>query len=165
LYKFRGIITALLGVLLLCLPPTQFGLAGYVGIPVFAVAFFLRVWARMHIGEHTRGKELSCPELAQTGPYKHIRHPLYVSNFMAGAAFAFFHAGFSFGALGFCVVYGGFLVILAFKENKFFISCPKSHTQHCKRSVVKSIINDRYTWIWQAVMLVVIFLLKTQEIR
>ena len=165
MYKFRGIITALLGVLLLCLPPARFGCAVYAGIPIFAAAFFLRVCARMHIGEHTREKKLSCPSLAQTGPYRYIRHPLYLSNFMAGAAFALFHAGFSFGALGFCTVYGVFLAALAHKENKFFISCPTSNTVHIKQSVVKSIINDRYTWIWQAVVLVIIFLLKIEGVN
>jgi protein-S-isoprenylcysteine O-methyltransferase Ste14 len=73
----------------------------------------------MHIGEHTRGSELVCPEIVSTGPYKHIKHPLYLSNFMAGAAFALFHAGFSAAALGFCSIYGFFMAILAKNENRF----------------------------------------------
>ena len=115
-YRHRGIITAFLGVLLLVSPPAPFA---FWWVPLLAAAFFLRFWARKHIGEHSRGSEIACPEIVKTGPYKYIKHPLYISNFMAGAAFALFHSGFSFVTLGFCIVYGGFLGVLAYNENVF----------------------------------------------
>jgi len=156
MYKYRGLLTALLCAGLLLLPSVPFGFAGYIGILLFVLAFFLRVWARMHIGEHTRGSELACPEIVKTGPYKYIKHPLYISNFMAGTALAFLHAGFSFWVLGFCAIYGIFLLALAINENKFLHSKGNSALPSSKQSIIKSIINDRYTWIWQGVLLVLI---------
>ncbi|MCL2100830.1 MAG: hypothetical protein FWH22_03870 [Fibromonadales bacterium] len=159
IYKHRGLLTALLGVLLLLLPPAPFE---FIGIPFFIAATFLRVWARMHIGEHSRGAELACPEIAQSGPYKYAKHPLYISNFIAGTSLAIFHAGFSLGTLIFCLVYGIFLSFLARKENLFLKSSPKSpisNPQYPQSSVIKAIINDRFTWLWQVVMLVLIIVI------
>jgi len=155
------LFAALLAALLLLLPPAPFELAGYVGILFLAGAVFLRIWARMHIGEHSRADELACPKIVKAGPYRYIKHPLYLSNFMVGMAFAFFHAGFSLPALGFCAIYGCFLTFLAYSENKFLISCPMSPIPCPKKSIIKSIINDRYTWFWQIAMLIFIFLRKT----
>ena len=153
MYKHRGIITALLGVLLLLLPPASFE---YIGILFLIAAIFLRIWARMHIGEHSRGSELACPEIVKTGPYKYINHPLYLSNFMAGAAFALFHTGFSPETLIFCAVYAIFLIYLAKRETIFLKSCPISRVQYPKQLFIK----DQATWLWQIIMLLLIALRK-----
>jgi protein-S-isoprenylcysteine O-methyltransferase Ste14 len=162
LYKHRGIITAFFGLLLLLLPPVPFGQNIYVGIPIFLAAFSLRIWARLHIGEHSRGNELVCNEVVKTGPYRYIKHPLYLSNFIAGTAFALFHAGFSLATFGFCTIYGIFLAILAINENRFLkqalpqISRSTPHVSSLKRTA----INDIPTWLWQIAMLGFIFLRK-----
>ncbi|MCL2284436.1 MAG: hypothetical protein FWC26_14060 [Fibromonadales bacterium] len=153
LYKNRGIITAFLGVLLLVFPPSPFEC---IGIPFLIAAVFLRIWARMHIGEHSRGSELACPEIVKTGPYKYINHPLYLSNFMAGGALALFHTGFSKETLAFCAIYAIFLTYLAKKENTFLKSCPMSHVPCPKPSFIK----DYPTWLWQIAMLILIVLRK-----
>ncbi|MDR3000210.1 MAG: hypothetical protein LBU89_03005 [Fibromonadaceae bacterium] len=156
LYSYRGLLTALLGVLLLFLPVAPFEFAG---IAFFAAATFLRIWARRHIGEHSRGAELACPKIVQSGPYKYTRHPLYISNFMAGVAFALFHSGFSLGTLIFCSIYGVFLALLARQENIFLESCPNK-SQVSSLPIIKSIKNDRYTWLWQFLMLALIYCRK-----
>jgi len=153
LYKYRGIITAFLGLLLLLLPPAPFE---PIGIPIFLAAFFLRIWARRHIGEHSRGSELVCDEIVKTGPYRYIKHPLYLSNFMAGMAFAIFHAGFSWATFGFCAIYSIFLVILAINENRFL----KTAEPQISYTPKKSVIKDLPTWLWQVVLLWLIFLRK-----
>jgi len=153
LYKCRGIITAFLGLLLLLLPPAPFE---PIGVPIFLAALFLRVWARQHIGEHSRGSELACDEIVKTGPYRYIKHPLYLSNFMAGVAFAIFHVGFSLATWGFCAVYGVFLVILAVNENRFLKSVKPQVSQPPKKYAIK----DLPTWIWQVVLLGLVFLRK-----
>ena len=161
MYRYRGIITAFFGLLLLLLPPAPFEPGCYAGIPIFLVAFFLRIWARLHIGEHSRGYELVCDEIVKTGPYRYIKHPLYLSNFMAGAAFALFHTGFSLATLGFCAIYGIFLAILAINENRFLKrAAPQIHSTPNISSPKKSAINDLPTWLWQIVMLVLIFARK-----
>ncbi|MCL2261104.1 MAG: hypothetical protein FWC15_07110 [Fibromonadales bacterium] len=160
MYKHRGIITALLGVLLLLLPPEPFE---YIGIPFLVAAFFLRIWARMHIGEHSRGSELACPEIVKTGPYKYINHPLYLSNFMAGVAFALFHTGFSMGTLIFCIIYAIFLIYLAKKESYFIAASLQLATPRqlrCHPSKRGEFFKDQATWLWQIAMLLLITLRK-----
>jgi protein-S-isoprenylcysteine O-methyltransferase Ste14 len=166
LYKYRGIITAFFGFLLLFLPPVPFEPSGYAGVPLFLAAFFLRIWARLHIGEHSRGNELVCNEIVKTGPYKYIKHPLYISNFMAGAAFVLFHAGFSLAMFCFCAIYGVFLAILAINENGFLKHVEPQILCSAPRapSLKKSIINDFPTWLWQIAMLTLIFLRKNIHI-
>ncbi|MDR0516765.1 MAG: hypothetical protein LBH25_06920 [Fibromonadaceae bacterium] len=166
MYKYRGLITAILGLLLLLLPPAGFELfCCALAVFLFIAAFFLRVWARMYIGEHTRGSELSCPKFASIGPYRYIKHPIYLSNFMAGAAFALFHAGFSVAALGFCAIYGFFLATLAMKENNFLKKEGKATPHHMPhiQNPLKSAMNDFPTWFWQIAMLILIFLRKNLD--
>jgi protein-S-isoprenylcysteine O-methyltransferase Ste14 len=157
MYKYRGAITALLSFFLLLLPSAPFN---PIFISLLIIAIFLRIWARMHIGEHTRGSELACPEIAKTGPYKYIKHPLYISNFTAGIAFAILHAGFSFWSLGFCSIYGIFLLVLSSNENKFLKANPKSPIPNPQKSIMQSISNDRYTWLCQIALLALIIYLS-----
>jgi len=160
IYRYRGVITALMGLGLLCLPVGDF--CHYFWILIFMAAF-LRIWARMHIGEHSRGDRLDCPALVQTGPYRYVKHPLYLANFMAGVGFAGLHVGVTLRgypyALGFCLVYGIFLLILINNENKFLKNKEKTPS-FTKQSVKQAIINDFATWIWQAIMIILILLRK-----
>ena len=40
----------------------------------------LRLWARGHIGLHSRGSHLEAPYRAIGGPYRYFSHPLYLAN-------------------------------------------------------------------------------------
>ncbi len=46
----------------------------------------LRVWSRMHVGNHTRMMNLNVPELVVTGSYRFSRNPLYVSNLIVSTS-------------------------------------------------------------------------------
>ena len=50
------------------------------GMPVLAAGVALRTWARGHL---QRGERVTT-----TGPYAHMRHPLYVGSFLIALAFA-----------------------------------------------------------------------------
>jgi hypothetical protein len=79
---------------------------------------------------------------------------------MAGAAFALFHAGFSFATLGFCAVYGGFLGFLAYNESVFLRGQAQKIDPIAPLSPSVSLKNDLPTWFWQIAMLILIFLRK-----
>ena len=53
-------------------------------LPVVA-GIFLRVWAGAHIGDHSNGTGLTAGPRAHTGPYRFLRHPLYLSNLAVAA--------------------------------------------------------------------------------
>lgn len=80
LYALRGWVMvlpalALLGARAYSDSPLQpWGLIG-IGLGVL-----LRLWAGLHIGNHTNGSMAEAPVLCITGPYAFMRHPLYVAN-------------------------------------------------------------------------------------
>ena len=49
-------------------------------LPLVALGLTLRVWARGHLDRHHH--------VTQTGPYRYVRHPLYVGSFALGLGFA-----------------------------------------------------------------------------
>jgi len=51
-------------------------------LPLLA-GFALRLWARAHIGPHSRRRILSSPERCAGGPYSLLAHPLYAANLLA----------------------------------------------------------------------------------
>lgn len=59
----------------------------------------LRLWARHHIGAHSRGRILSSAVRCTGGPYRFLHHPLYVANFLVVLAIASLLAGPTANAL------------------------------------------------------------------
>lgn len=64
-----------------------------------ACGILLRLWARAHIGPHSRGRFLTSPERCAGGPYRYLAHPLYAANLLALSALALALAGPGFGAI------------------------------------------------------------------
>lgn len=50
--------------------------------PLLVAGLALRLWARAHIGPHSRGRNLSAPERCVGGPYRWVGHPLYLANLL-----------------------------------------------------------------------------------
>jgi protein-S-isoprenylcysteine O-methyltransferase Ste14 len=117
LYKRRGEILALSALVLLILPPSP--LYFWEILLLLLPAFALRVWARRHIGIHTRGSLLEAPRLSVSGPYARMRHPLYLSNALAGTALAGFHLGPGIAWAVFSFLMALFLSALARAEDRW----------------------------------------------
>jgi len=120
----------------------------------------------MHIGRHTRGDAWEAPFLVMTGPYARMRHPLYVSNGLAGIAFVLLHLGLNWKAIPililmtfllFCLaraedtwlqgVYGGTWIkwaekvpLIGWSRNVF--------SGEAKRGVLSAVRGDAWTWVW-----------------
>jgi len=160
LYKYRGFISAGLAFLLLFSPPAQ--KFEMLALPLFVLSVSLRVWARMHIGLHSRGSELCAPQIVESGPYAFFKHPLYLSNWLAGTSFAILHSGFSKVCAIFSLVYFLFLLLLALKENSFLKEMQPA-PQICANEpqIVKSILSDKWTWVSQFSFIFLILAVKT----
>jgi protein-S-isoprenylcysteine O-methyltransferase Ste14 len=91
LFRFRGELMALwgLGAFALGWPPR----GSLPSLALLVAGLALRAWARRHIGPHSRGRTLACPERSVTGPYRYLRHPLYLANLLVAASLSFSLAG------------------------------------------------------------------------
>ena len=128
LYRFRGYILALFAIALLACPAAPFPqnysrmaeVGPYIGTLLFYVlGIALRIRARQFIGQHTRGSTHEAATLVTTGPYAHMRHPLYTSNTYIALGAIFFHLGVSGFFHIFIIAIAFFEYALARAEDRF----------------------------------------------
>jgi protein-S-isoprenylcysteine O-methyltransferase Ste14 len=158
LYAHRGLFSAVFAVFLFLQPAAPF--LRWRAVTWVLAAFVLRVWARRHIGAHSRGAALACPQRVKTGPYAVIRHPLYVSNFLFATGLAYFHLDFGFLLLGYLVAFALFLAYLARQENEFIRKKNPPVSTAKPVPVWKAIQADRWTWLWWGVLIAVVVCLQ-----
>jgi hypothetical protein len=81
LFRWRGAIGVLaFGVVFLLARPT-FG-SCLLGVPLLLVGLAVRFWASGYIGIEGRVREVGARQRIVSGPYRMLRHPLYIGNFV-----------------------------------------------------------------------------------
>ena len=199
LYRFRGYILALFAVALLACPAAPFpqvsldalALKGggitcipYIGTLLFYVlGIALRIRARQFIGQHTRGNTHEAATLVTTGPYAHMRHPLYTSNTYIALGAIFFHLGVSGLFLVFIIALALFEYALARAEDRFLeekfgdtwrawaqrtpMTTANIEALFCRnsggspaRTVLQAFRADASTWFWFVFFNLIMVLLK-----
>jgi len=77
-YKLRGalIAPAYIFTFFCTYRETEHGMVLSLGLALFAIGLFLRIWSQMHL--HYRLKEHKI--LTLTGPYSIVRNPIYIGN-------------------------------------------------------------------------------------
>lgn len=55
---------------------------------LIAAGLALRAWAAGCAGHHTRSTTIEAPALTTSGPYAHVRNPIYVGSILAGFGLA-----------------------------------------------------------------------------
>lgn len=199
LYRFRGYILALFAIALLACPAAPFpqvsldalALKGggttcipYIGTLLFyALGIALRIRARQFIGQHTRGSTHEAATLVTTGPYAHMRHPLYTSNTYIALGAIFFHLGVSGLFLVFIIAIAFFEFALARAEDRFLeekfgdtwrawaqrtpMTTANIEALFCRnsggspaRTVLQAFRADASTWFWFVFFNLIMVLLK-----
>lgn len=203
LYRFRGSILGVMAVILFLMPASPLpsfllsslpaselspelssSLLLYLLVLIFYLfGVLLRVSSRRHIGEHTRGKIHDAEKLVTSGPYSHIRHPLYVSNFLIACGVVVFHLGASPWVFLFVFFVGAFEVVLSRMEDSFLETrfgdewrnwadgtpafVPRLSGLFCasasnpqKRSIGRTFVADASTWAWLLIVNFLLFLFK-----
>jgi protein-S-isoprenylcysteine O-methyltransferase Ste14 len=199
LYRFRGYILALGAVALLACPAAPFphvsldalALKGggttcipYIGTLLFyALGIALRIRARQFIGQHTRGNTHEAATLVTTGPYAHMRHPLYTSNTYIALGAIFFHLGVSGLFHVFIIAIALFEYALARAEDRFLeekfgdtwrawaqrtpMTTANIEALFCRnsggspaRTVLQAFRADTSTWFWFVFFNLIMVLLK-----
>ena len=199
LYRFRGYILALFAVALLACPAAPFqqvsldalALKGgsttcipYIGALLFyALGIALRIRARQFIGQHTRGSTHEAATLVTTGPYAHMRHPLYTSNTYIALGAIFFHLGVTGLFFVFIIASALFEYALARAEDRFLeekfgdtwrawaqrtpMTTANIEALFCRnsggspaRTVLQAFRADASTWFWFVFFNLIMVLLK-----
>lgn len=170
LYRFRGIILAILAIVALVLPSGDLEIVPFlVFVNLFILAVYLRVKARRAIGDHTRESTQDAPVLVTWGAYGRMRHPLYVSNMAIGLSLIVLHFGIDWHVIPFAVVLIAFGLRLAKLDDRYLEKrygdewklwamhtpafIPREiHVVGPLRSGKEAIRADMFTWVWLAVM-------------
>jgi len=100
--------TVLGAAVIVCARPTQRAILAFLPLVLLGVA--LRVWARGHLDRHHY--------VTQTGPYRFVRHPLYIGSFAMGLGFAAM-TGLWFVPPLFVLLYVGSYVPKGLREEAF----------------------------------------------
>lgn len=199
LYRFRGYILALFAVALLACPAAPFpqvsldalALKGdgttcipYIGTLLFYIlGIAFRIRARQFIGQHTRGSTHEAATLVTTGPYAHMRHPLYTSNTYIALGAIFFQLGVSGFFYVFIIAIALFEYALARAEDRFLeekfgdtwrawaqrtpMTTANIEALFCRnsggspaRTVLQAFRADASTWFWFVFFNLIMVLLK-----
>lgn len=198
LYRFRGYILALFAVALLACPAAPFPHASdalalkgggttcipYIGTLLFYIlGIALRIRARQFIGQHTRGSTHEAATLVTTGPYAHMRHPLYTSNTYIALGAIFFQLGVSGLFHVFIIAIALFEYALACAEDRFLeekfgdtwrawaqrtpMTTANIEALFCRnsgdspaRTVLQAFRADASTWFWFVFFNLIMVLIK-----
>lgn len=88
----RGLLLAAPAALLAAFGrPSAFSVS--VGLPTALAGELLRCWAVGYSGETTRNDRVTASKLVTSGPYGHVRNPLYLGNFITALGFAIAFTG------------------------------------------------------------------------
>jgi len=179
LYRYRGTISALFG-LLLIFSPGEFQWHP-LGLLLIIAALGIRVWTRQYIGEHTRGTQLEGSVLYIWGPYSRMRHPLYLANLLFGWGLILLSGGVWYWQLPLAILWLFFNKTLGDREDLYLLSIHtiewwiwafetpfwgwgekqgRHKSEHLyrekKRSISAAFWADRWSWFWQLLLLLLL---------
>lgn len=139
LFRFRGELLALWGIAAFAWAWPPRGCTASL-VPL-AAGLALRAWARRHIGPHSRGRDMSCPERSVAGPYRFLPHPLYLANLLVAGSLSLSLAGWDLRAI---LLLGGPLVLYA------LLARAESAFVERSRSPARTAPHDRTSGGWRS---------------
>lgn len=81
LFRYRGRLPVPFGIVLLILSDPS-PLSFFVGALLILGGELLRIWSIGYSGARTRFRKMEAETLATSGPYAHLRNPIYLGNFI-----------------------------------------------------------------------------------
>jgi len=145
LFRFRGVVLGAVGLLLALSARTEPWILA-AGLPLLLLGLGVRAWAFAHLGPAGRTRDPAPPESrATSGPYRWLRHPVYVGNLAVAAGLlvvAWAPAGVSAGAAAAVLAC---YAVLAMRESVQLAPVP------ARSGVVlaggKLVRSERSTWL------------------
>lgn len=103
------------------------------GVAVTAAGLALRAWAVGHAGPHTRSYKLRAPRLVTSGPYAHVRNPIYLGNLIIALGVVIMAESWIALAIllvGFSVQYGA---IVSLEEEFLTRAFGQRYEEYCRQ--------------------------------
>lgn len=114
--------------------PTRTSLV--VGLVVAAAGELLRLWAAGHI---EKGREIT-----RSGPYRFVRHPLYLGSTLIGVGFAV--AAWSWPVAALCVCYLGVTLVAAIRTEEATLDARFDGAYRAYREGKAEPVARRFSW-------------------
>ena len=112
--------------------PTRYTVA--VGVPFIAIGEFLRIWAVGYAGASTRARTLGAArDLVTTGPYRYVRNPLYLGNFLLSFGVCLVANVYWLVAVLIVGYFSQYLPIIALEETYLLESCGQVYRAYRER--------------------------------
>ena len=112
--------------------PTWYTVA--VGVPFIAIGEFLRIWAVGYAGASTRARTLGAArDLVTTGPYRYVRNPLYLGNFLLSFGVCLVANVYWLVAVLIVGYFSQYLPIIALEEAYLLESCGQVYQAYRER--------------------------------
>jgi protein-S-isoprenylcysteine O-methyltransferase Ste14 len=80
-YRYRALIAAPFFVALAVKGRSGSSITGAAAVFLTLIGLAIRAWAAGYIGRHARGQQFDTVFRITSGPYRLLRHPLYIGNF------------------------------------------------------------------------------------
>ena len=105
-----------------------------IGTLFIAVGEFLRIWAVGYAGASTRARTLGAArDLVTTGPYGHVRNPLYLGNFLLSLGVCLIAHVYWLVAVLVVGYFFQYLPIIAIEESYLMESCGRVYQAYRER--------------------------------
>jgi protein-S-isoprenylcysteine O-methyltransferase Ste14 len=152
LFKYRALVAVLFFIFLMMKSQP----VNIVRIPLILtlVGLVIRAWAAGYIGRMARGQEIKSRHRIIGGPYKILRHPLYIGNFflVCGTIFLFNPARWLAAAL----------IMIFLTEYGLFVYCEEKYLkgmpEHKEKFHWRRLTHEFSTWLVVAVVWIISFL-------
>ena len=116
LFRYRAAIAAVFfAILVFCAKPVSSTIAHI----LIVIGIVLRLWAAGYIGPEARKTEFSAGHIIKNGPYRFLKHPLYVGNFFLVLGVVMLYNPPRWTGLLYMIVFVLMYAIIATSERQF----------------------------------------------
>jgi len=127
LFRYRAAIAAVFFVMLAFVAKPVSSIIAHVSV---VAGIGIRLWAAGYIGPEARKREFHAEHRIINGPYRILRHPLYVGNFFLVLGFVVLYSPSQWLGLFYVLLCVVMYSLIAISENEYLKEKPEMNTRY-----------------------------------